>query len=124
MKKFFTICGALTGLALINGMSSHALAHGWSATGPSGRTFSRTVTPYNNGGGNVGRTVTQTRPDGQTATGSFSRTVSNGTITDTRTDTGYNGYTASSRFTHTPGQEGSYSATGPNGGTYTASYPH
>jgi hypothetical protein len=58
-------------------------------TGGAGRTWSRTVTPYNDAGGNFGRTVTTTCPNGQTATSTFKRSVSNGTITNSRSTTGY-----------------------------------
>jgi hypothetical protein len=74
-------------------LAAHAEARSWSYTGRGGRTWSRTVTPSNNGSGNFGRTVTTTRPAG-TTTRQFSQTNDgNGTFTDTRTVTEPNGQT-------------------------------
>ncbi len=109
---------ALAALAAIS--PHHAQARGWRFRGSRGGVWSRTVTPYHYGGGNFGRTVTTTRPNGQTATSSFSRSVSNGTITDSRSFTGYNGATASGTLTRTPGAGGTATYTGPAGNTYSA----
>jgi hypothetical protein len=80
-------------------LAAHAEARSWSYTGRGGRTWSRTVTPYNNGGGNFGRTVTTTRPAG-TTTRQFSQTNNgNGTFTDTRTATAPNGQTFTNSYT-------------------------
>ena len=102
--------------------ASPAMARHVAWTGPHGGAWNRSVTHYNNGGGNVGRTVATTRPNGKTATGTVNRGVSNGTITDTRNYTGYNGRTASATMTRTPGEGGSKTVTGPDGGTYTRSW--
>lgn len=95
-------------------------ARSWSATGPRGGTWNRTVSPFSNGGGNFGRTVTTTRPNGATATSNFSRSVSNGTITDMKTVTGFNGATRSGTLTRTPGEGRTATYTGPGGQTYSA----
>jgi hypothetical protein len=79
--------------------------------------WSRSVSVYRNGGGNFGRTTTITRPNGQTATRTFNRSVSNGTITDTHSATGFDGKTRSGTLTRTPGQGGTASYTGRNGQT-------
>jgi hypothetical protein len=81
---------------------------------------SRSSSHYNNGGGNYGGTVTTTRPDGQTAIGTFNRTDNNGTITTNRDYTGFGGRTASETVTHTPGEGGTATYTGRHGNTYTA----
>ena len=101
-------------------VADRADARGWSFTGGGGRTFSHTVTPYSNGGGNFGRTATTTLPDGRTRTSTFNRTNTNGTIATTRSVTGFNGQTRSSAVTRTPGQGGTATHTGRNGQTYSA----
>jgi hypothetical protein len=98
-------------------LATQAQAGGWSYTGRGGRTYSRSYTHYNNAGGNVGRTVTTTRPNGKTATSSFSRSVNNGVITDTHTYTGFNGRTATGTLTRTPGEGGTATHTGRAGNT-------
>jgi hypothetical protein len=105
-------------------LAPHADARGWTVAGRNGKTYSRAVTPYNNGGGNVGRTATTTRPNGQTATTTFNRSVNNETVTDSRTVSGFNGATASSTATRTPGQGVSATHTGPGGQTYSATTAH
>ena len=97
--------------------AAQAQAGGWSYTGRGGRTYSRSYTHYNNGGGNLGRTVTATRPNGKTAASSFNRSVNNGVITDTHSVTGFNGRTATGTLTRTPGQGGTATRTGPAGNT-------
>jgi len=111
-------------MALIVPLSGQAAARSWSVTGRNGGTWNRSVTHYNHGGGDVGRTATTTRPDGQTATRTFDRSVGGGTITDTRTVTGYNGGTASRSVTRTPGVGGTVTYTGPAGGSYSETYVH
>lgn len=111
------IQAALVLAALSAATLAQAGDHSWSWAGRRGGTWSRTVAPYHNGGGNFGRTVTTTRPNGKTATSTFNRTVSNGTITDTHTHTGFNGKTSSTTLTRTPGQGWSAVHTGPNGQT-------
>jgi hypothetical protein len=76
-------------------------------------TYSRTFTPSDNGGGNFGRTITATRPNGATATSSFNRRVTNWTITDSRAITGFNGATST----------GTVAKTGPNGHSVTETRP-
>jgi hypothetical protein len=110
----------LTAAALLALASPQAAARGWSFGGPRGGLWNRSVTHYNNGGGNFGRSVTTTRPDGQTATSTFNRTVSDGSITDTRRYTGFNGATSTGTLTRTPGQGGTAIFTGRNGQTYSA----
>lgn len=102
--------------------ATQAQAGGWSYTGRGGRTYSRSYTHYNNGGGNLGRTATATRPNGKTATNSFNRSVNNGVITDTHTVTGFNGRTATNTLTRTPGQGGTATHTGPAGKTRTVTW--
>jgi hypothetical protein len=48
--------------------------------------------------------------------------VNNGTITDSRTITGFNGATSTGTLTRTPGQGGTVTRTGPNGQTFTGTY--
>jgi|HubBroStandDraft_2_1064218.scaffolds.fasta_scaffold315922_2 hypothetical protein len=91
------VAASLGAAALAILVAHPALARSVSVTGPRGGT--RSVTTFNHGGGNFGRTVTRTRPDGQTATSSFNRSVNNGTITDSRSVTGFNGRTASETVT-------------------------
>ena len=91
-------------------------------TGAGGRSWSHTVNHANEGGGNVSRSTSTTRPNGRTATTDFNRSVSNGTITDTRTTTGFHGGTTSASMTRTPGEGGSYSYTGREGNTVTGSF--
>lgn len=79
-----------------------AAARSWTAVGRHGGVWSGTVSSYHNGGGNFGRTTTTTRPNGKTRTTTFNRSVSNGTITDSRTVTGYNGATRTATVTRTP----------------------
>jgi hypothetical protein len=113
------------GLAVAVGataFASAAEARGWSYTGGAGRTYSHSVTSYNNGGGNVGRTFTTTGPNGKTATNSFNRSVGDGTITDSRTVTGFNGNTATRTLTRTPGEGGSFTETGPGGQNLTRTW--
>lgn len=116
----------LSGRLLATGLAATALSvllvHGadartWSFSGRHGG--SRTVTTYHNGGGNYGRTATTTRPDGQTRTSTFNQSVNNGTITDSRSISGFNGQTRSSTVTRTPGEGATGSYTGRNGKTYT-----
>jgi hypothetical protein len=114
--------GACLAAAVIVLPASHAVARGWAFRGWGGRGYSRSVTAYNNGGGNFGRTVTTTGPGGRTATSAFNRSVSNGTITDSRTFTGFNGDTASGTLTRTPGQGGTATWTGRGGQTWNYSY--
>jgi hypothetical protein len=102
--------------------ASAADARGWSYTGRGGRPYDRSVTSYNNGGGNLGRTFTTTAPNGKTATNSFNRSVNDGTITDSRTVTGFNGNTAARTLTRTPGDGGSFTQTGPNGQSFTRTW--
>jgi hypothetical protein len=111
-------------VALAVPVAGQAEARSWSVTGRNGGTWNRSVSHYNHGGGNVGRTATTTRPDGQTATRTFDRSVNGGTITDSRTVTGYNGGTASRTVTRTPGVGGSVTYTGPAGRTYSETYVH
>jgi hypothetical protein len=125
MSNEFTNRHVVTGViaaTLIIFLAPQADARGRSLTGPRGGTWSRTVTPYHNGGGNFGRTITTTRPDGQTAASSFNRSVSNGTVTDTHNFTGFNGKTTSETLTRTPGQGGTATYTGPNGHTGTGTF--
>ena len=120
MIKHSLSAGAVVAAILL--AASPAMARSASWTGPHGGVWNRNVTHYNNGGGNFGRTVSTTRPNGKTATESFNRSVDDGKITDTKDVTGYNGKTASATLTRTPGQGGSETVTGPNGGTYTRSW--
>jgi hypothetical protein len=124
MSRFVnrTLATGLSILITAVAVAPAANARGWSYTGRAGRTHSRTYTPYNNGGGNFGRTITATRPNGQTATSSLNRSVNNGTITDTRTVTGFNGTTSTGTLTRTPGQGGTITRTGPNGQSFTGTY--
>jgi len=78
-----------------------------------------TASSYHNGAGNRGGTVTATRPNGSTATASYSRSVSNGTISGTRSATGTNGATRSEVVTKTPGEGRTVTYTGRGGRTYT-----
>jgi hypothetical protein len=117
-----TLAASLSILATFTALAPSANARGWSYSGRAGRTYSRSFTPYNNGGGNFGRTVTATRPNGATATSTFNRSVSNGTITDNRTITGFNGATSTGTLTRTPGQGGTVTRTGPNGQSFTGTY--
>ena len=109
-------------VALAVPLAGQAEARTRSVTGRNGGTWTRSVSHYNNGGGDLGRSVTTTRPDGQSATRTFDRDVSGGTITDSRTVTGYNGGSASRTVTRTPGAGGSVTYTGPAGGTYSETY--
>src|SRR5262249_12475057 len=118
----FAVCFAASAIFVFT--AQHAEARSWSVTGRGGRTYSRTITPYTNGDGNFGRTITATRPNGQTATRSFNRSVSDGTITDSRTITGFHGQTASSALSRTPGQGRTATYTDPGGQTYTRSVTH
>lgn len=110
----------LTGLTVL--CATQAQAGGWSYMGRGGRTYSRSYTHYNNGGGNLGRTVTATRPNGKTATSSFNRSVTNGVISDTHTVTGFKGHTATNTLTRTPGQGGTVTHTGTAGNTRTVTW--
>ena len=105
------LVAALAAATLTLFLAQHADARSWRRGG-------RTVTLYNNGGGNVGRTVTRARPNGPTATSMFNRSVSNGTIIDSRSFTGFNGRTASGSLTRTPGEGASATYTGRGGQTY------
>lgn len=92
----------------------HAEARGLFGRGFGGAGYSRSVTRYNNGGGNFGHTTTFTGPGGKTATSTVNRSVSNGTITTNRTVTGPNGQTFTSTATHgSPGSWGPPAPTGP-----------
>jgi hypothetical protein len=93
-------------------------------TGGGGRTYSAASTHYNDGGGNFGRTTTLTGPGGKTATRTFNRSASNGTITDTRSATGFNGATRSETVTRTPGVGRTATYTGRAGQTYSAASTH
>lgn len=115
---------ALIATVAVTVVTPRADARGWSFTGRFGRTFGRTVTPYNYGGGNFGRSITATRPDGRTATSTFNRSVSNGTISDSRTITGFNGATSTGTFTRTPGQGWTATRTGPGDQARSASASH
>ena len=86
--------------------------------------WSGTVSSYRNGGGNRGWSATATRPNGKTASANYSRTVSNGTISSTRSVTGFNGATRSETRTRTPGQGSTASYTGRDGRTYSAATTH
>ncbi|HUB16137.1 MAG TPA: hypothetical protein VMB34_29600 [Acetobacteraceae bacterium] len=114
------IAAGLAAAAVLALATPHADARGWSFRGPRSGPWNHSVTNYNNGGGNFGRTVTTTRPDGQTATSSFNRSVSNGTITDSHTYTGFNGRTASGTLTRTPGKGATATYTARGGQTYSA----
>ena len=116
------MCAVIAIAALIS--SADAEARSRTVTGRGGGTWTRTVTPYNNGGGNFGRTITTARPDGASASRSFDRSISNGTITDSRTTTGFNGAMSSTTLTRTPGEGGSLTHTGRGGQTYTRSVTH
>ena len=116
------LAASLSTLLAIAALAPPASARSWSYTGRAGGTVSRTVTPYNNGGGNFGRTTSTTRPNGSTATTAFNRSVNDGTITDSRTVTGFNGATSTGTLTRTPGQGGTVTRTGPNGQSFTGSY--
>jgi hypothetical protein len=71
--------------------AAHAEARSWSVTGRGGRTYSHSVTHYNNGSGNFGRTATTSTPNGM-ATRQFTQTNNgNGTYTDTRSATARDG---------------------------------
>ena len=120
-NHYRAICAALIGAAVLLTASSANARH-TTITGPNGGVYGRSVNHYNNGGGNLGRTVSATRPNGQTATKSFNRSVSNGTITDTKTVTGFNGKTGTATMTRTPGEGGTITGTGPNGGTYNSTF--
>ena len=109
-------------LATILGLAQPASARGWTATGAGGRTVSHTVTPYNNGGGDFGRTATTTGPNGNTASRTYSHSVNDGTITNTRTATGFGGESAAATVSRTPGAGGSAAYVGPAGRTFTGSY--
>jgi hypothetical protein len=95
MTNALTRYGVIAGVAAVAFsalLAQPAAARSWSATGQGGRTLSRTVTPYNNGGGNFGRTATTTGPNGNTVTNQATRTNNgNGTYTGSRTVTGPNG---------------------------------
>jgi hypothetical protein len=104
--RFVWLKGGLIAAVSLVLFTAHADARSWSFTGPPGGTWGRSVTRYNNGGGNFGRVATTTRPDGQTATRAFSRSTNNGTITDSRAFTGFNGASTHKSFTRTPGQGG------------------
>lgn len=108
-----------TALAVSFLVVPHADARGWGFGGRGG--FSGSVTRYNYGGGNFGRTVTATRPDGQTASRTFNRSVNNGVVTDSRSVTGFNGATATGTLTRTPGQGWSANYTGRGGQSWSAS---
>jgi hypothetical protein len=87
------VAASVAAAAVLLLLTAHAEARSWSYTGRGGRTWSRTVAPYNNGNGNFGRTTTTTGPAG-TTTRQFSQTNNgNGTFTDTRTVTEPNGQT-------------------------------
>ena len=119
--------GVATSAVLCTGLllSTHADAGRVSTIrGPSGGTWTRSTSHDNDGGGNGGRTATTTRPDGQTASSSASRSVNDGTISTDRAVTGYGGQTATRTMTRTPGQGGSATTVGPNGGTATSSWSH
>jgi hypothetical protein len=120
ISRFRCTAGGLTALALLALANPPAAARGWSFGGPRGGVWNRSVTHYSNGAGNFGRTVTATRPDGQTATSTINRSVSNGTVTDTRSYTGFNGKTSASTLTRTPGEGSTATYTGRNGQTYSA----
>ncbi len=107
------LAAGVVATASVLAFASVADARSWSYTGRGGRTYDRSVTSYNNGGGNVGRTFTTTGPNGKTAINSFNRSVNDGTITDNRTVTGFNGNTATRTLTRTPGEGGSFTQTGP-----------
>ena len=110
------LCGSLF-------LCAHAEAEHWrTLQGPDGGTWTRSAAHYNSGGGNAGRTLTSTRPDGQTASSTVNRSVNDGTISTNRSVTGYDGQTATRTMTRTPGQGGSATAVGPNGGTATSSW--
>lgn len=111
-------------VALTLPLAGKAEARSWSVTGRNGGTWNRSVSHYNHGGGDLGRTVTTTRPDGRSATRTFDRSASGGTITDSRTVAGYSGGTASRTVTRTPGADGSVTYTGPAGRTYSETYVH
>jgi hypothetical protein len=112
----------VTATAIIPLIGSNAEARSWTVGGRYGGSWTRSVSAYHNGGGNFGRTVTTTRPDGRTATRSFSRSVQNGTITDTRTTTGFNGKMRSEMLTRTPGQGGTATYTGAAGHAHTVTF--
>jgi hypothetical protein len=122
LLKNRTLALSLSVLVGAAALAPPASARGWTYTGRAGSTYSRTFTPYNNGGGNFGRTIIATRPNGQTSTSTFNRSVSGGTITDSRTMTGFNGMTSTGTLTRTPGQGGTLTRTGPNGQSFTGSY--
>ena len=92
-------------------------------TGRDGRTYSAATTHYNDGNGNLGRTTTYTGSNGKTSTRTLNRTVSGGTITDTRSVTAFNGTTRSATVTRTPGQAHSVTYTGRDGRTYSSAAP-
>jgi hypothetical protein len=117
------IAASLAVIALLLLASLHADAAGRWAFARRGA-WSRTTTSYHDGGGNRGHTTTLTRANGQTATRTFNRSVSNGTITDTRSVTTFNGATHSATVTRTPGQGHTTTYTGRNGRTYSAATTH
>lgn len=86
--------------------------------------WSGTASSHHDGGGNRGWSATATRPNGKTASASYSRGVGNGTISATRSVTGFNGATRSATRTRTPGQGGTASYTGRDGRTYSAATTH
>lgn len=112
------IAVSLTVTALLSLAAAHADAAGRWGFARRGA-WSRTTVSHHNGGGNRGHTTTLTRPNGKTATRTFNQSVSNGTITDSRSVTGFNGATRSATVTRTPGQGRTVTHTGRDGQTYT-----
>ena len=112
--------------ALIFLLAHCAEARSWSVTGRCGRTYSGSVTHYNNGGGNFGRAATYTGPGGRTYSASTSHYNSgNGNFGRTRTVNGPAG-TTTRQFTQTNNGNGSYTRTRtltePDGETYSRSH--
>jgi hypothetical protein len=110
------VCASLLASAWIVALAPSAQACGWFFHGGT----PHSVTHYNSGGGNFGGTATATRPNGQTATRTFSQRENNGTINDRRSPTGFNSRTTSSTVTRTPGQGVSATFTNRAGQTYNA----
>lgn len=117
------IAVSLTVTALLSLAAAHADAAGRWGFARRGA-WSRTTVSHHNGGGNRGHTTTLTRPNGKTATRTFNQSVSNGTITDSRSVTGFNGGTRSATVTRTPGQRGTATYTARGGRTYSAATTH
>lgn len=101
--KHLSVLAITASLALCTPLAASAATRSWTATGPNGGTWNRTVS-----GSCADRSCqyqrTTTRPNGRTATVDDSASCANGTCTRTWTRTGYNGRTESynASATHAP----------------------